>query len=236
LGITLPPEPENTIENRMFNTSCQQVSGGRFDPTFQKVVVDFKSSKYSSVPLRTLTLINPLTKFKGLQDEDEVTFIPMENVSEDGAINTSLNRTVAGSKGYTTFAENDLLVAKITPCMENGKTGVARNLTNNYGYGSTEFHVFRPKSDEINIDFLHAFFHANFFRQNAKLTFGGSAGHQRVPPDFFQKLVLPIPPIPVQKEIVDEILSRQSQAQQLNQQAQREFAEAKQEIERLILG
>lgn len=236
LGVTLPPEPDNTIENRIFKTSWRQVSGGRFDPTFQKVVTEFKSSKFPSKLLREVTQINPLSKFKGLQDEDEVTFIPMENISEDGAIDTSLNRIVAGSKGYTTFAENDLLIAKITPCMENGKTGVARNLTNQYGYGSTEFHVFRPKSDELNIDFLHAFFHANFFRQNAKLTFGGSAGHQRVPPDFFKKLYIPIPPMPMQRVIVQEIMGRQQQAQVLRQQSRRDFAKAKQEIERLILG
>lgn len=236
LGVKLPLEPENTIENRMFKTSWRQVSGGRYDPTFQKVITEFKGSKYPSRRLRDFAQINPATKFKGLQDADEVTFIPMENVSEDGSIDTSLNRIAADSKGYTTFAENDLLVAKITPCMENGKTGVARNLTNQFGYGSTEFHVFRPKSDNLNIDYLHAFFHANFFRQNAKLTFGGSAGHQQVPPEFFKKLYIPLPPTPVQIKIVQEITTRQQQAQTLRQQAQRDFAAAKQDIERLILG
>ncbi|RCR66404.1 restriction endonuclease subunit S [Larkinella punicea] len=236
LGIKLPPDLDNTTENRMFKTSWRQLSGGRYDPTFQKVITEFKGSKYPSRRLRDFAQINPATKFKGLQDADEVTFIPMENVSEDGSIDTSLNRIAADSKGYTTFAENDLLVAKITPCMENGKTGVARNLTNQFGYGSTEFHVFRPKSDNLNIDYLHAFFHANFFRQNAKLTFGGSAGHQRVPPEFFKKMYIPLPPTPVQIKIVQEITTRQQQAQSLRQQAQHDFTAAKREIERLILG
>lgn len=236
LGITLPIEPANTIENRIFCVAREQVSGGRFDPTFQKVVTEFVSSAYSSALLREYVHINPLTSFKELTDEDEVSFVPMESVSEDGHINLSSTRILADSKGYTTFAENDLLVAKITPCMENGKSGVARNLINGYGFGSTEYHVFRSKSEKLNIDFLHAFFHAEFFRKNAKMMFGGSAGHQRVPPEFFKRLRIPVPPLDVQERIVAHIDEVRRQAFALRQQAGQDFAAAKAEIERMILG
>ncbi|WP_461148680.1 restriction endonuclease subunit S domain-containing protein [Spirosoma pulveris] len=113
------------------------------DPTYQKVVTEFTSSKYSSKLLRDVVLINPVTKFEGLRDKDEVTFVPMGNVSEDALVDTSVSRKIADCKGYTLFSENDLLIAKITPC------------------------------------FLHAFFYGEFFRRNAKMMFGGSAGHQR---------------------------------------------------------
>ena len=236
LGITLPHEPANIIENRMFKIARQEVSGGRFDPTFQKVVTEFTSTLYPSALLREHVWINPLTAFKNLTDEDEITFVPMENVSEDGYVDTTSARIIGECKGYTTFAENDLIVAKITPCMENGKSSVVRNLLNGYGFGSTEFHVFRAKSGLLNIDFLHAFLHAEFFRRNAKMMFGGSAGHQRVPPEFFKKMRIPVPSLEEQERIVAEITSRQQQAFALRQQAQQDFTAAKAEIERLILG
>ncbi len=236
LGVTLPPEPENTLANRIFRTTWRQVMGGRLDPSYQRVILNFKSIKYPTRPLREVAFINPLTRFKGLSEDEEVSFVPMEAVGEDGSIDLSNTRQLSQSKGYTTFKENDLLVAKITPCMENGKTGVARKLKNGVGFGSTEFHVIREKTGEAKVDFLHHFFRTNFFRANSKFTFGGSAGHQRVPPEYFKGLAIPVPSTEHQEAIVKEIERRRNQAQTLRQQARHDFEQTKREIERLILG
>lgn len=133
--------------------------------------------------------LNP--KNQGLLDDVEVSFVPMQRVSSD-----SWNVDVCESrpygdvkKGFTPFAEGDVLFAKITPCMENGKAGIARGLKNGFGYGSTEFHVLRPLDSDF-APFLYCLVHLNSFRDQAAASFSGAVGHKRVPKDFFTKFPL----------------------------------------------
>ena len=96
--------------------------------------------------------INP--KAGVIPDDTEVTFIPMQNVTEDGRIDTSQIRKYCDiKKGFTNFQENDVLFAKITPCMENGKGAIARGLKNGIGAGSTEFHIMRPDFEKITSEY-----------------------------------------------------------------------------------
>lgn len=88
------------------------------------------------VKLGDVCEINP--KGDKLSDDTQVSFIPMQNITDDGKIDSSIIRTVEEvKKGFTSFRENDVLFAKITPCMENGKGAIARNLKNGLGFGST---------------------------------------------------------------------------------------------------
>ena len=112
------------------------------------------------------------------------------------------------SKGFTIFAENDVLFAKITPCMENGKAAIARNLENCIGVGSTEFFVLRP-TDRILSGFIFHFVRQTSFRALCKANFTGSAGQQRVPKSFLEKVAIPLPPLDEQRRIV-RILDRAS--------------------------
>jgi type I restriction enzyme S subunit len=127
----------------------------------------------------------------------------MAAVSEQtGSIESSEVRTFGEvSKGFPIFSENDVLFAKITPCMENGKAAIARNLANGTGAGSTEFFVLRPTS-KILSEYVFHFIRRTSFRVLCKANFTGSAGQQRVPKSFLEKVLIPLPPLDEQRRIV----------------------------------
>ena len=107
-------------------------------------------------------------------------------------------------KGYTRFSEGDVLFAKITPCMENGKIAIAKGLTNASGCGSTEFHVVRAP-DALSNEYLAYFLLREEFRKEAQRNMAGTAGQLRVPPGFLSDAIFPLPPLPEQRRIVAEI-------------------------------
>lgn len=90
------------------------------------------------------------------------------------------------------FEENDVLFAKITFCMENGKAVVARGLINGFGFGFTEFHVLRP-TNRVLPEWIYYFVRREAFRQEAKTKFRGAVGQQRVPQDFLETHLIPVP-------------------------------------------
>ena len=151
--------------------------------------------------------INPRTDI-ALTEEEQVSFLPMQNTSESGDIISLQSRLLSEvSKGYTRFAENDVLVAKITPCFENGKGGFARGLLNGIGFGSTEFHVVRAMPDKADSKFLHHLTRSERFRRAGEKSMTGSAGQKRIPAEFIKEFPIFVPPLPEQKKIA-EILSR----------------------------
>lgn len=158
------------------------------------------------VDLSEIAEINPREK-AGFSPDERVGFIPMSAVSEQGTIETITYRPFAEvSKGYTSFRNNDLLFAKITPCMENGKAAVVKGLQSSLGFGSTEFHVIRPKK-EASVDYLFQYLHNTAFRIEAAKNMTGSAGQKRVPTQYLAKVQIPLPPLPEQIRIAD-MLSR----------------------------
>jgi type I restriction enzyme S subunit len=149
--------------------------------------------------------INPrLPSEAKLDDDTMVSFVPMAAVSEiSGEITTAEERHYQDvKKGFTPFVGNDVLFAKITPSMENGKAAIARNLRNNVGFGSTEFHVIRC-SDQVLPEYVFYFIRQQSFRAWAKSSFIGSAGQQRVPPEFLARILFLLPAIPEQQRIVE---------------------------------
>ncbi|MHB9010479.1 MAG: restriction endonuclease subunit S [Carboxydocellales bacterium] len=131
----------------------------------------------------------------------QVTFIPMESISETGRIvSTRTEDLETVKKGYTYFAEDDILFAKITPCMENGKGALAEGLENGIGFGSTEFFVIRSKKS-TDTEYLFALTMASAYRKRAERWMQGSAGQRRVPKDFFSKRPIAIPPSNIRKQI-----------------------------------
>ena len=156
-------------------------------------------------PLREVCELRPQKRQakEKLTDADDVSFVPMKCLNS-GSRDLSAHQTEPLSKvysGYTYFAENDVLLAKITPCFENGKLGVARNLVNGIGFGSSEFFVLRP-GEGILPDFLYYFLDQQSFRNSAEKVMGGAVGHKRVPKEFVQDLSIPIPPLEEQRRIV----------------------------------
>jgi type I restriction enzyme, S subunit len=150
--------------------------------------------------------INPRTDI-ALAEEERVSFLPMQSTSESGDIIALQERVFAQvSKGYTRFAENDVLVAKITPCFENGKGGYAKGLLNGIGFGSTEFHIVRAIPGKADSRFLHHLTRSERFRKAGEGSMTGSAGQKRIPSNFIKDFPIFIPPLPEQKKIA-EILS-----------------------------
>ncbi|WP_122519951.1 restriction endonuclease subunit S [Pannonibacter phragmitetus] len=136
-----------------------------------------------------------------------VSFIPMPAVDDEtGAIvDRSASRPLSEVwKGYTHFADADVIFAKITPCMENGKIAVARDLENGLACGSTEFHVLRSQG-AVEPDFIWRFLRQQSYRQVAERSMTGAVGQRRVPKTFLEATVLPLPPLAEQKRIVAKL-------------------------------
>lgn len=136
---------------------------------------------------------------------DEISFIPMDAVSTDGKIDTSRTISVKDIKNYTIFRNGDILFAKITPCMENGKGTIATGLKNGYGAGSTEFIVLRPDTEKITLKWLQLFLSQKSFRLYCQQNMTGSAGQKRVPPKFLATCVLPVPTLEMQEQGISQI-------------------------------
>jgi type I restriction enzyme S subunit len=180
---------------------------GRLDSTSYRPSFSFSSEKFRIEKLAKVAYINPKVSFEKLSKESEVSFVPMECINEfNGRISEFRFKKVEESKGFTRFAENDLIWAKITPCMQNGKSAIARYLKQGVGCGSTEFFVIRPKSsDELLVDYIHFLLRDKRVLSDAQNYFGGSAGQQRVSSEFLRNFKIPIPPIDVQRKIVGVI-------------------------------
>ena len=138
--------------------------------------------------------INPRAEV--LDDNTLVSFVAMPDVSEDGKINVDTYRAYGEvKKGFTNFKEGDVLFAKITPCMENGKGALATGLENGLGFGSTEFHVLRPNAAIVLGEWLYYLTSWSAFRKDAEKHMTGSAGQKRVPKSFLEKYEVDVPPI-----------------------------------------
>lgn len=150
--------------------------------------------------LGDLCEINP--KKSEVKDKDfEVSFVPMSDVSEQDYYfepkqTKKINEVY---KGYTYFAENDVLLAKITPCFENGKSAIARKLKNGIGFGSTEFIVFRA-NDKTIPEWIYNFIANTGFIDEGKNHMTGSAGQRRLNIDFVRTYKIPLPSLEIQKK------------------------------------
>ncbi|MDR6851752.1 type I restriction enzyme S subunit [Sphingomonas sp. BE123] len=150
-------------------------------------------------------IINP--KHDPATDRNKlVSFVPMPSVDEHlGAIVENAERTLADIwTGYTHFADGDVIFAKITPCMENGKAAIARSLTSGLACGSTEFYVMRP-ADGVSADYLWRFVRQRSFRTDAERRMTGAVGQRRVPREYLENHRFPLPPAPEQRRIVGKL-------------------------------
>lgn len=177
--------------------------------------------------LGDVCLLNPSkTEIRGYPDDLDVTFVPMAAVDEAaGEIDRPETRKLGQvRKGYTYFRDGDVLFAKITPCMENGKAAVARGLVNGLGCGSTEFHVLRPLGDVLP-EWVSYWVRRPSFRDGAAASFTGSVGQQRVPEWFLAEHEIPVPPLQEQRRIVgriEELARRIEEAKGLRRAARQE--------------
>lgn len=148
-----------------------------------------------------------------LQPNLPVAFVPMAAVDADrGIIATPEVKPLSEvRKGFTPFSDNDVIFARITPSMENGKAAIARELTSGLGFGSTEFHVMRPTNGNLP-QWVFYFIRQLSFRDEAKANFTGTAGQLRVPDKFMRNAPIPIAPTIEQHRIVNRIESLLAEA------------------------
>ncbi len=149
-------------------------------------------------------LVNP-RQGVNLPENSKISFVPMAAVSVNGQVDSCDTLELKKAKNYTVFQNGDVLFAKITPCMENGKGAIVRNLLNGYGAGSTEFIVLRPKENVITAKWLYLYLSQRSFRWECQQHMTGSAGQKRVPPKYLASCEMPVPSIEEQERIVSKI-------------------------------
>jgi type I restriction enzyme, S subunit len=174
-----------------------------FREGYKKTEAGWIPNDWEAKQIREIAELNP-NNHRKYSDETRVSFIPMAQVSEDGKIiNQQIRHYAEVSKGYTYFADGDMLVAKITPCFENGKGALVSGLENGIGFGSTEFHVLRSK--DVNSSFLFIHTRSHKFRKTGVTNMTGSVGQKRIPTYFLGDYWLGIPALVEQRKIVEII-------------------------------
>ena len=161
-------------------------------------------SGWPMVKLGEICTINP-RRDKSVDYRTEISFIEMKSLLENGSVYPTITHAEKYLKGYTPFKHRDILVAKITPCFQNGKIGIA-NLATEFGFGTTEFHILRTKEDLLP-EYLTAFLRQRHVLLAGEKQMTGSGGQRRVPRAFLEQLNIPLPPLGEQKRIA-EILSK----------------------------
>jgi len=175
------------------------------------------------VRLGEVCIINPRRPRIQREPDEPTTFVPMTAIDEQTGtiVAAEVHPFEEVKRGYTYFEENDVLFAKITPCMENGKAAIARGLLSGIGFGSTEFHVLRPDTSVVP-EWIWLFIRRERFREDAKKAFRGGVGQQRVPQEFLEQYFIPLPPLEEQKRIVariEELMGRVREARRLREEA-----------------
>ncbi|MSS17411.1 restriction endonuclease subunit S [Sodaliphilus pleomorphus] len=196
------PIADVSIERQKeFETIYRQADKSGFDGLKSQFIEMFGNplSSVQRYPLKKLgdcCELNPRRPSLDLEDTDNISFVPMPSVSENGYLQDVADEEYGKvKKGFTYFENGDVLFAKITPCMENGKGAIAEGLTNNIGMGSTEFHVLRPIEGVSSPYWLLALTRLPIFRERASKNMTGTGGQKRVPAYYLENFMVGLPPI-----------------------------------------
>jgi len=166
-----------------------------------------KTHSFPLVRIGEVCTINPRkNEIADLSPATFVSFVPMADMNENQMIFQANKQKPLSelSSSYTYFVDNDVLLARVTPCFENGKAGIARGLRNGVGFGSSEFYVFRC-GDRVLPEWIYFCIVHPLFRNSAIAQMTGTGGLQRVPRAFVTDFQIPLPPLEIQREIVAEI-------------------------------
>lgn len=238
LGIARPAVEGRRVFGVRLGQMADRLAPPFYAPELQTFLNQLRAHPAVSKTLRDYVAINPPADISGLDDEDVVGFIPMPAVSDGATGEYSFTERPMGEvrKGYTPFADGDILWAKITPCMQNGKSCIVEGLPNGVGFGSTEFHTLRVTAPGVSKEFVKEFISQSAVRRAAACTFSGSAGQQRVSADFLANLPFPDISLARQREIVATIEAARSQARRLRAEAEAGWTAAKGQFEKGVLG
>lgn len=211
LKIPLPPLPVQKEIVAEIEGYQKIIDGAKMVVENYKPKIEI-DPEWEMVELGSVCEVNPKkSEIKDLDDNLEISFVPMADLKEN-QIDFSPTQTKQLSevyKGYTYFRENDVLLAKVTPCFENGKAGIAKGLQNGIGFGSSEYFVFRP-NNKILSTWIYLNIITSTFRNGGKLNMTGTGGLQRVPSAFVKSTLIPLPEIRIQNKIVAKIENEQN--------------------------
>lgn len=222
-------------EAKRLRAEAQELTKNLLPAALHKIFEEGKNKGWQEKELGEICDLNPKkSEIKDKANDLPVSFVPMSAVDEYLQAITSLEERNLGEvrKGYTYFMNDDVLLAKITPCMENGKIAIARNLRNGIGFGTTEFHVIRA-GNEVLPEWIYYIARQPFFREAAKARMTGSVGQKRVPVQFLENFKIPFPPVAEQKKIVtylDSLSQKSRELQNLQSQTATKFSALRQSI------
>lgn len=175
-------------------------------PSYRESGVDWFGevpSHWKPVRLRFHAELNPSkSEIRNIDSETEVSFVPMEAIGEKGELSLDQTRPLGEVlNGYTYFRNEDVAIAKITPCFENGKGAVMRDLSGGFGFGTTELIVTRARPGATTPAFLDWLFRSPAFRERGEASMYGAGGQKRVPDNFVRDFATPGPPLDEQVTI-----------------------------------
>ena len=199
---------ENNINFRKLQlNSLNELSKSLFTRMFGNPFYFNKIKEDNRSFLKDIAIINPTKKeIEYIENNLEISFVTMADISENGEINVNNIKKLEDVKNnFTFFKEGDVLFAKITPSMENGKGGVAKNLKNNIGFGTTEIHIIRPIRNITNSQWLYHLTKLPLFRKDAEIHMTGSAGQKRVPTTYLSNFKIKVPPIELQNKFAERV-------------------------------
>ena len=210
-----PPSPDESVLEQLIQQGTALIvgktkiaEGGEYNLSGERYRETTRiSSKFPFVPIGEICIVNPRkSELASISMDATVSFVPMSDLNENQITFVAKEQRLLGQVGasYTYFADNDVLLSKVTPCFENGKAGIARNLKNCIGFGSSEFYVIRA-SEKVLSEWVYYCVTRPSFRQAGIDNMTGTGGLQRVPRKFIENFEIPLPPLEVQREIVAEI-------------------------------
>lgn len=227
--ITVPPREEQKrivkildekiAQLETIKTNAQTNLQNAKDLFQSQLTKAFSNNDWEKKRLGDVCIIRPPKAeiIKHLKESDEVSFLPMEDLQiMNYYIEPKQSKTLKEVSGsYTCFADGDVLLAKVTPCFENGKQGIAKDLDNGVGFGSSEYIVFRP-SEKILSEYIYYVLATPEFKEGGKKNLLGACGLKRLSKDYVNTYEIPLPPLPEQKRIVEQLdsLSEKTKALQ----------------------
>ena len=213
-GRLVPQEPTDEPASELTEKALSFVDNGvssaqrARDIGKWKTVVD---SGLSELPLGWTWTCNAVigntSPRVSVSDDALVAFVPMNVIPKDyrESLNPEIRLWTEIKRGYTHFADGDIVVAKITPCFQNGKACVMKDLPGGVGAGTTELHVLRPVPNTVIPLYMLLIFKSPEFVNGGVASFTGTAGQQRVSTDYFRYCPIPLPPLAEQKRIVAKV-------------------------------
>lgn len=218
------PVPSRAEQDRIVSylDSIERVTAGYLDSKDTAALIAHAGAeeswlqRFKFVPLSKLVEVGPSPE--RVPPQEEVAFVPMSALSaETGAIVGAQYMQRSGvSAGYRQFARGDIVFARITPSMQNGKSAIFNDPRARVGYGSTEFHVMRP-NDMGDANWIWGVLRTRWFRELAAKSFTGTAGQQRVPASFLRKVEIPLPNRDAIESATTRLLASQSTLAELLQ-------------------